>query len=343
MDAFQFKRAATADAAIQAGLKSSTAQQGAQVRFVAGGTTLIDLMKLNVERPREVVDINGLGPANGSGLAAIQATPSGGLTIGALARNSDVAHHPAVMRDYAVLSQALLSGASPQLRNMATTGGNLLQRTRCVYFRDTAHACNKREPGSGCSAIVGYNRMLAILGTSEHCIASNPSDQNVALAALEATIQIQGAKGRRSVPIHEFYLLPGSTPERETVLEPGDLITGVTLPPPPPGSRSLYLKLRDRAAYEFALASAAVVVTVAGGRVERARVALGGVGAKPWRSLEAEHALEGHAADAATFRRAAEAALRDARPASENAFKVELSKRCLERALTTASSHAQAA
>ncbi len=330
MDTFKFNRAATAEQAIEAAAKSPTAQQGAQVRFIAGGTTLVDLMKLYVERPREVVDINALH------LDTIQPTPAGGLIIGALARNSDVAHHPAVMRDYPVLSQALLSGASPQLRNMATTGGNLLQRTRCVYFRDTAHACNKREPGTGCSAIDGHNRMLAILGTSKDCIATNPSDQNVALTALEATIEIQDAKGKRSVPIRDFYLLPGSTPNRETVLEPGDLITAVTLPPPPAGSRSLYLKLRDRAAYEFALASAAIVITINGGKIQRARVALGGVGTKPWRSIEAERALEGHAADAAVFRRAAEAALKEAKPASENAFKVELSKRCLVRALTLA-------
>jgi xanthine dehydrogenase YagS FAD-binding subunit len=330
VDTFKFNRAATAEQAIEAAAKSPTAQQGAQVRFIAGGTTLVDLMKLYVERPREVVDINALH------LDTIQPTPAGGLIIGALARNSDVAHHPAVMRDYPVLSQALLSGASPQLRNMATTGGNLLQRTRCVYFRDTAHACNKREPGTGCSAIDGHNRMLAILGTSKDCIATNPSDQNVALTALEATIEIQDAKGKRSVPIRDFYLLPGSTPNRETVLEPGDLITAVTLPPPPAGSRSLYLKLRDRAAYEFALASAAIVITINGGKIQRARVALGGVGTKPWRSIEAERALEGHAADAAVFRRAAEAALKEAKPASENAFKVELSKRCLVRALTLA-------
>jgi xanthine dehydrogenase YagS FAD-binding subunit len=334
MDAFQFNRAATVDQAVQSAAKSPTAQQGADVRFVAGGTTLIDLMKLNVERPREVVDINGLP------LDKIEATPAGGLVIGALARNSDVAHHPTVQRDYAVLSQALLSGASPQLRNMATTGGNLLQRTRCVYFRDTAHACNKREPGSGCSAIGGHNRTLAILGTSKDCIATNPSDQNVALTALEATIQIQGTKGQRSVPIHDFYLLPGSTPHRETVLEPGDIITSVTLPAPAPGTRSLYLKLRDRAAYEFALASAAIVVQVSSGKIQHVRVALGGVGTKPWRSLEAERALQGHAADAATFRRAAEAALKDAHPASENAFKVELSKRCLVRALTMSTKNA---
>jgi xanthine dehydrogenase YagS FAD-binding subunit len=328
MDAFRFNRATTLDQAIQSAAQSSTAQQGAEVRLVAGGTTLIDLMKLTVERPKEIVDINGLA------LDRIESTPTGGLSIGALARNADVARHPTVQRDYAVLSQALLSGASPQLRNMATTGGNLLQRTRCVYFRDTAHACNKREPGTGCSAIGGHNRMLAILGTSKDCIATNPSDQNVALTALEATIQIQGTKGRRSVPITAFYLLPGSTPQRETVLEPGDIITGVTLPAPMPGTRSLYLKLRDRAAYEFALASAAVVVRVDNGKIRHARVALGGVGTRPWRSLEAEAVLQGQSGGVATFRKAAEAALQDAHPASENGFKVELSKRCLVRALT---------
>jgi xanthine dehydrogenase YagS FAD-binding subunit len=219
---------------------------------------------------------------------------------------------------------------------MATTGGNLLQRTRCVYFRDTAHACNKREPGTGCSAIDGHNRTLAILGTSKDCIATNPSDMNVALAALEATVQIQGPKGERSVPMHDFHLLPGTTPHRETVLEPGDLITSVTLPAPAAGSKSVYLKLRDRAAYEFALASAAIVVRLDGKKIQTARVALGGVGTKPWRSFEAEKALQGHVVDAALFRRAAEAALKDARPQSENEFKIELSKRCLVRALTLA-------
>jgi xanthine dehydrogenase YagS FAD-binding subunit len=239
-----------------------------------------------------------------------------------------------VQRDYPVLSEALLSGASPQLRNMATTGGNLLQRTRCVYFRDTAHACNKREPGTGCSAIGGHNRMLAILGTSKDCIATHPSDQNVALTALEATIQVQGTKGKRSIPIGEFYLKPGSTPHRETVLEPGDLIVSITLPPLEPGTRSHYLKLRDRAAYEFALTSAAVVVNVSGGKIKRAHIALGGVGTVPWRAHEAEHVLQGQTASAATFRKAAEAALKNAQPASENGFKVELAKRCLVRALT---------
>src|SRR5580700_3664719 len=241
MDTFQFSRPTTVDQAVQAGATSSTAQQSAEVRFVAGGTTLIDLMKLNVERPKQIVDINVLP------LDKIETASDGGLILGALTRNSDVAHHPIVLRDYPVLSQALLSGASPQLRNMATTAGNLLQRTRCVYFRDTAHACNKREPGTGCSAIGGHNRMMAILGTSKDCIASNPSDQNVALTALEATIQVEGTKGKRSIPIGDFYFKPGSTPNRENVLEPGDLILSVTLPPPAPGTRSHYLKLRDRA------------------------------------------------------------------------------------------------
>jgi xanthine dehydrogenase YagS FAD-binding subunit len=328
MDSFIFTQPTTVDQAIQSAAKSQTAQQGARVRFVAGGTTLIDLMKLNVERPQEIVDINGL-PLN-----RIEPSPAGGLVLGALARNSDVAHHPTVERDYPVLSQALLSGASPQLRNMATTAGNLLQRTRCVYFRDTAHACNKREPGTGCSAIDGHNRMLAILGTSKDCIASNPSDQNVALTALEATIQIEGPKGLRSIPIHDFYLVPGSTPHRENLLEPGDIITSVTLPPPVAGAQSTYLKLRDRAAYEFALASAAIVMKISGGKIQHIRVALGGVGTKPWRSFEVEHVLVDRAPSRAAFVKAAEAALKDAQPASENAFKVELSRRCIVRALT---------
>jgi xanthine dehydrogenase YagS FAD-binding subunit len=215
-------------------------------------------------------------------------------------------------------------------------GGNLLQRTRCVYFRDTAMPCNKREPGSGCPAITGHNRTLAILGAGEHCIATNPSDMCVAMAALEATIHVQGPKGSRAIPFGDFHLLPGNTPYRETVLEPGDLITHVTLPPPIVGSKQLYLKLRDRASYEFALVSAAVVLTIAGGGITRARIALGGVGTKPWRSPEAEAALAGKPANDATFRQAAEAALRNAKPQSENQFKIELAKRCLTYALRTA-------
>jgi xanthine dehydrogenase YagS FAD-binding subunit len=330
MQSFAFIRTEDASTAIASGAKSKTAQQGASVRFVAGGTTLIDLMKLNVERPEHVIDINRLP------LDRIEPLADGGLKIGATVRNSDLANHAIVQRDYPVLSQAILAGASAQLRNMATTGGNLLQRTRCMYFRDTASACNKREPGTGCSAIFGANRTLAILGTSEHCIATNPSDMNVAMAALEATIHVQGINGARSIPMGDFHLLPGSTPDRETVLEPGDLITHVTLAPPAPRSRSFYLKLRDRASYEFALVSAAVVVTVEGGRVTRARIALGGVGTKPWRSTEAEALLTGEPVGEPTFRRAANAALRDARPQSQNGYKVELAKRCLVHALKEA-------
>jgi xanthine dehydrogenase YagS FAD-binding subunit len=330
MKTFEFTRPADPAAAVATAAQSKTAQQGADVRFLAGGTTLIDLMKLNVETPARVLDINRLP------FDKIEAAPDGGLKIGATVRNSDLAHNPSVQRNYSVLSQAILQGASAQLRNMATTAGNLLQRTRCVYFRDTAMPCNKREPGSGCPAITGFNRSLAILGTSEHCIATNPSDMNVAMVALEATIHIQGSKGSRAVPIGEFHLLPGDTPQRETVLEPGDLITHVTLPPPIAGSKQLYLKLRDRASYEFALASAAVVLTIAGGNVTRARIALGGVGTKPWRSPEAEAALVGQPANEANFRKAAEAALRGAKPQSENAFKIELAKRCLTHALKTA-------
>jgi xanthine dehydrogenase YagS FAD-binding subunit len=301
--------------------------ENADAVFLAGGTNLVDRMKLGVAHPRLVVDISRLP------LDKIEALPDGGLTIGAVVRNSDLAFHPLVCKNYAVLSEALLSGASPQLRNMATTGGNLLQRTRCMYFRDTAMPCNKREPGSGCAAITGVNRSLAILGTSEDCIATNPSDMNVALAALEATIHIRGTKDERSVPIGDFHLLPGNTPQRETVLEPGDLIIHVTLPPPAPASRSLYLKLRDRASYEFALASAAVVVTVTDGKITRARVALGGVGTKPWRSPEAEAELTGQVMTEAVFRKAADAALSHAKPQSQNGFKVELAKRCLVHAL----------
>jgi xanthine dehydrogenase YagS FAD-binding subunit len=330
MNPFEFIRAADPQAAIATAAQANTAQQGVEVRFVAGGTTLLDLMKLNVETPARVIDINHLP------LDKIDPTPDGGLSIGATARNTDLAYNAIVKRDYPVLSQAILSGASQQLRNMATTAGNLVQRTRCMYFRDTAMPCNKREPGTGCPAITGANRMLAILGTSDRCIATNPSDMCVALAALEATIHIEGPTGTRAVPIGDFHLLPGDTPARETVLEPGDLITHVTLPPPIEGSKQFYLKLRDRASYEFALASAAIVINVDDGRVSRVRMALGGVATKPWRSLEAEDALLGQSISQENFRLAAEAALRDAKPQSENGFKVELAKRCMAFALKTA-------
>ena len=323
METFTYTKATGVQQAIQAAGQSQT-------RFIAGGTTLLDLMKLNVERPAQLVDINRLP------LDQVEKLPDGRLRIGATVRNSDLAHHPAVESDYSVLSQALLSGASAQLRNMATTGGNLLQRTRCMYFRNDAMACNKRTPGSGCSAIEGDNRTLAILGTSKDCIATNPSDMNVALTALEATIHIQGAKGERDVAIGDFFLVPGSTPQRENVLEPGELITFVTLPAPKAGSKQIYLKLRDRASYEFALSSAAIVAVVNGGKLDFVRVALGGVGTKPWRSLEAERVLHGKPADEKVFRQAAEAALHGAQPQSENGFKVQLAKRCITHALTLA-------
>lgn len=330
MHTFELTRPTDVTSAATAAASANTAQQGAEIRFIAGGTTLIDLMKLNVEQPHTLIDLNRLP------LGDVETLPEGGLKIGAMVRNSDLAHHPSVLRDYPVLSQALLSGASAQLRNKATTSGNLLQRTRCMYFRDTAMPCNKREPGSGCGAINGVNRMMAILGTSEHCIATNPSDMNVALTALEATIHIQNGQGTRSVPINEFYVLPGDTPQRETVLEPGDLITHVTLPAPVAGAKSLYVKLRDRASYEFALASAAVIVKAENNRINYVRVALGGVGTKPWRSKEAEQTLAGATVSENSFRTAAEAALQGARPQSQNGFKIELAKRCLTHALKLA-------
>jgi xanthine dehydrogenase YagS FAD-binding subunit len=330
MHTFEFTRPSDLTSAATAAASANTAQQGAEIRFIAGGTTLIDLMKLNVEQPHTLIDLNRLP------LGDIETLPDGGLKIGAMVRNSDLAHHSSVLSDYPVLSQALLSGASAQLRNKATTSGNLLQRTRCMYFRDTTMPCNKREPGSGCAAINGVSRMMAILGTSEHCIATNPSDMNVALTALEATIHIQNGQAVRSVPINEFYVLPGDSPQRETVLEPGDLITHVTLPAPVAGNKSLYLKLRDRASYEFALASTAVIIKIENHRLTYARVALGGVGTKPWRSQEAEQVLAGATLSENTFRAAAEAALQGARPQSQNGFKIELAKRCLTHALKLA-------
>ncbi len=323
MEVFQYKAASTVDGARQ----STGGSVG--TKYIAGGTTLVDLMKLNVERPHGLVDINALP------LAQVESMPDGGLKIGALVRNSDLANHPIVMEKYAVLSKALLSGASPQLRNMASTGGNLLQRTRCYYFRDTASPCNKREPGSGCPAIKGYNRILAVLGTSEHCIATqNPGDMPVAMQALEAAILTTGPEGERKIAIKDFYLEPGTTPDKENILKPGELITHVVLPAPPQGARSTYLKLRDRASYEFALASTALVIATDGKRIRHARVALGGVGTKPWRSTEAEHELEGKEASPHTFEQAANAAMRHAVPYRDNGFKIELTKRALVRALS---------
>src|SRR5438270_7250351 len=245
-------------------------------RYLAGGTTLLDLMKLRVERPATIVDINPLA------LTEIVALPDGGVRVGAMVRNNDMAHHELVRSRYPALSEAILAGASAQVRNMATTGGNLLQRTRCYYFRDTSAACNKREPGSGCGALDGYNRIHAVLGTSDHCIATHPSDMCVALAALDAIVRLNGPRGERTIPVTEFHVLPGDHPERESVIDPGELITAVDIPPLPFAGRSLYVKVRDRASYAFALASAAVALDVDGGIVRDARIALGGIGTKPW-------------------------------------------------------------
>jgi xanthine dehydrogenase YagS FAD-binding subunit len=307
-----------------------------EAKFIAGGTTLVDLMKLSVETPKTLVDINLLP------LDKIEKLPTGGLRIGAMVRNSDLAWNADVQKSYAVLSEALLSGASPQLRNMATTGGNLLQRTRCAYFREPGagtpggYGCNKRTPSTGCAALEGFNRTHAVLGTSEHCIATHPSDMCVAMAALEAVIHVEGPKGKRTIAFADFHKLPGDTPHIESALEPGELITYVDLPKPVEGAKSTYLKLRDRASYEFALASAAVVARVEGGHIRYIRVAMGGVGTRPWRSHEAEAALMGKPANASTFKAAAEAALAKAKPQKDNAFKVELARRCLVRSLKTA-------
>lgn len=324
MQPFSFSQAGSQDDAL-----AQLRQSGAVA--IAGGTTLVDLMKLDVQSPAHVVDINSV-PLN-----RIETLPDGGLRIGAMVRNSDLAHDQTVIKLYPVLSQALLSGASAQLRNMATTGGNLMQRTRCYYFRDPAYAaCNKRTPGSGCAALEGFNRIHAVLGGSDHCVATHPSDMAVALVALDAVVHITGPQGERRVPIEEFHKLPGSTPHIETAVQNGELITYVTLPKSSLAQRSAYVKLRDRASYEFALASAAVAVDLNGSRIRAARVALGGVATKPWRSHEAEQTLTGAPANADTFRAAAEAALKSAKPLRYNAFKIKLAKMALVRALNQA-------
>ena len=321
MHPFEYVEATDSAAAIKA------AGEGAQSVFFAGGTTLIDLMKLDVMTPAKLVDVNHLP------FSSIEEQPDG-ILVGANVRNSDLAHSLVVRERFPVLSEALLAGASAQLRNMASTGGNLMQRTRCSYFRDVNSACNKRQPGSGCDAISGFNRMHAVLGTSDRCIATHPSDMCVALVALDAVVHTQQYSGaKRQIPLTEFYLLPGDTPERETVLEQGELITHVRLPATSLARRSHYLKVRDRASYEFALASAAVAIELQGDTVVSAAVALGGIGTVPWRSREAEAALVGKPAWRDTFAIAAEAALALARPLEHNAFKIELAKRTLVLAL----------
>jgi len=322
MKPFAYTRAAEQEAAIN----TVSRDQGA--KFIGGGTNLLDLMKENVEQPDQLVDINSLPLTK---IAVI----SNGVRIGALARNSDVAYNATIRDRYPLLSQALLAGASPQLRNMATVGGNLMQRTRCYYFYDTAMPCNKREPGSGCAAIEGFNRIHAILGTSEQCIATHPSDMCVALAALDAVIQVQGPNGDRQIPINEFHRLPGDMPHIDTVLQHGELITAVELPDLPFAKRSHYLKVRDRASYAFALVSVAAALDIDNGRIRAARVAMGGVAHKPWRAVAAEKILVGAKANEETFRAAAEATVREAKPQKYNKFKVEMAKRAIVRALAT--------
>jgi xanthine dehydrogenase YagS FAD-binding subunit len=308
----------------EAGAIAAGAQD--EAAFIAGGTTLVDLMKLEVVEPAVLVDVNGLA------LDKIDVGQDG-IQIGAMVRNSDLAYHPEVAKRYPVLAEALLSGASAQIRNMATVGGNLLQRTRCPYFRDRATACNKRAPGTGCSAIGGYTRNHAVLGVSEHCIAAHPSDMCVALAALDAVVHVRGTSGERKIPFGDFHTLPGEHPERDSILERGELVTAVWLPAMTGFSQSRYLKVRDRASYAFALVSVAAALRVEGGRIRDARVALGGVGTKPWRSLAAEQALAGKAPTRAAYVAAAQAAMADAKPQKHNTFKVGLAQRAIVRAL----------
>jgi xanthine dehydrogenase YagS FAD-binding subunit len=320
MRAFTYQRADSTGHAAAAALKPGT-------KIIAGGTNLLDLMKLQVETPSNLVDINRLP------LDKIDETPDGGLRIGALVRNSDLAADARVRKHYGVLSRALLAGASAQLRNKATTGGNLLQRTRCYYFYDVTKPCNKRNPGTGCAALAGFNRIHAILGASEHCIATHPSDMAVAMQALDANVETFDRKGETKViPIADFYRLPGETPEIETSLKPGEIITAVTLPPPPPGLQ-LYRKVRDRASYAFALVSVAAIVDSTRGRIRSARLAFGGLAHRPWRTATAEQRLTNASASTATFNTAADAVLDGARGFGGNDFKIPLTRRTLHSVL----------
>ena len=321
---YEYSRAATLAGAVAGAAMAGT-------KIIAGGTNLVDLLKYDVERPAHVLDINRL-----PGLGRIEAMADGGLRIGALVTNSDVAYHPEIERRYPLLSRTILSGASAQLRNAATTGGNLLQRTRCYYFYDTATACNKREPGSGCSAVGGVTRVHAILGTSAECIATHPSDMCVALAALEAVVQVEGPDGARAIPMAEFHRLPGAHPERDTTLAAGEVVTAVELPAEGYAAHYTYLKLRDRLSYAFALVSVAVGLVMEGGRIGRARVALGGVAHKPWRVLAAEEALVGQAPGEAVFERAAGLLLDGAQGQGDNDFKIPLTRQAVVRALQQA-------
>jgi xanthine dehydrogenase YagS FAD-binding subunit len=325
MRPFKYVRASDAVEAVRA------VAANPQAKFLAGGTNILDLMKEDVERPNELVDLTRLK------LAEIKAV-GGGVSIGALAKNTDTANHPLIRRNYPLLTQAIVAGASGQLRNMATNGGNLMQRTRCQYFYDTAMPCNKREPGSGCGALEGLNRIHAIFGWSEKCVATYPGDMANALYALEAVVRVRGAGGQeRTIPVDDFHRLPGDTPEKDNNLQHGELIVAIELPKSNFAKNSYYLKVRDRASYAFALVAVAAALEIDRGTIRQARLVLGGVAHKPWRSPEAEAALAGRPASEETFRRASEAALKDARPLAHNAYKVELGKRAVVRALMRAS------
>jgi xanthine dehydrogenase YagS FAD-binding subunit len=324
MRPFKYTRASSERAAVQAAANP-------QAKFLAGGTNLIDLMKEDVERPEELVDVTRLK------LAEIKES-RGGVSIGALATNSATANHPLIRKNYPLLTQAIVAGASGQLRNMATNGGNLLQRTRCQYFYDTATPCNKREPGSGCGALEGLNRIHAIFGWSDKCVATYPGDMANALYALDAVVRVRGANGReRTIPVTDFHRLPGDTPQQDTNLAHGELITAIELPKSNFAKNYYYLKVRDRASYAFALVAVAAAFELDGDRIKQARVVLGSVAHKPWRSQEAEAALTGRPASEESFRRAGEAALAGAKPLAHNAYKVELGKRAVVRALMRAS------
>ncbi|MDY7226153.1 FAD binding domain-containing protein [Hyalangium rubrum] len=324
MNRFSYERAENVAGAV------GSIARNERARFIAGGTNLLDLMKENVARPNQLIDITRLP------LKGIDASQDGGLRIGALVTNSDLAYNAEVERRYPLLSKAILAGASAQLRNMATTGGNLLQRTRCSYFYDTGTPCNKRAPGTGCGAIEGFNRMHAILGTSGACIATHPSDMCVALAALEAIVRVTGPKGERAIPFAEFHRLPGDTPHLDTNLGQDELITAVELPAQGFSEHHAYLKLRDRLSYAFALVSVAVALDMKDGHIQEARLALGGVAHKPWRDPRAEALLRGKPATEEHFRAVAEALLRDAKGFGRNTFKIELAKRAVVRALRQA-------
>lgn len=326
MNTFDYARPATVQAAVAA-----ASEPGAV--YLAAGTNLIDLMKGDVSRPTRLVDINHVPD-----LDCIEELPDGGMRIGTLVRNAELARHASFARQFPAVAEALLSGASAQLRNAATVGGNLLQRTRCAYFYDVASACNKRNPGAGCDARGGDNRLHAIMGWSESCIATHPSDFCVPLAALDAVVEIEGRAGRREIPLEAFHRLPGATPERETVLEPGEMIVALRLPPQAArfAAHSRYLKVRERTSYAFAVVSAAAALRIEGGTIAEARLALGGVAMKPWRARATEQILAGAQVDHSSFHRAAEAALAEAKPSGNNSFKLELARRIVVRALALA-------